>query len=800
LGAALVVRGEAWRQAAPTPELAAEGPWTAVWGLLLVGLGLLSWLGAGPQRILAGRDPYLSFALFARLFAIAFTLVGLAPLGGVAIGGLFTEQAPRPLGSGLLTGLAALPFALANGALLLRRDWMSKRIKWVQEHIGGLWIVQFVLYAGPGLIWLLAWRKVSLTLRDGGAGGAANVPISGMGPDAVFVIGALAQAMAAVTLLAIQRSELVQRRLFARGFSVWCITWLGVVLYNMSGHFGAHAARYTLAGIGPTIPVVLVTVPNVLASIPPSVGPKSVLHTGDSDTRPPMLLPIWLAQGIGIAVAAIAFLFVPERVAAAIAAQEKSPELWELDQMRLHGSYFAFFAFLSWSAMTQLNHWIWRAVARQFVFWSGATLAAYLLAYNTIVYSRAALLGPSAMLAILMVNLWLLGHSSVSEDLGIAPGPIGLCEGDLVVAAPMAAQVVQKKKRASHLHGVGAQGSLEVTIPEPSDPHFPQNDYFHARRGKSCPATMRFANLTHEDDASLDVRGAALRIGEEDDPERFDLVFNTGSFAPPRNLIEFAKFVVSKWAPTFVARAAIRKNPIFFEGGVAGLRRAPESYAKLFYYSQIVRIWVGVRGPTKVLDPPEPLKSFEGLRRMFLVRYRLAPLALLPDGGLPAGARPESYPRAYADESGLPDDTDTAAMWIRSRRPDERRPKDYLRRGLKQALARGEPVRFALQAQFHEAEEPDGKTGDALAWYNAGVDWDDDVCPWRDLGLISLTRALGDAETERLWFNPGKHPFSMGVPASPGPADYRSLGDGEVRVMRALSLLRQRLQRWGGAR
>jgi hypothetical protein len=797
-GAALVLRGETWTHAAPTPELSAEAPWTAVWGLLLIGLGLLSWLGAGPQKILEGRHPDASFVQFARLFAVAFALVGLAPLGGVALFALLTEGPPRPLGSGLLTGLAAIPFALANGALLLRRDWMSKRIEWVQERIGGLWLAQFVFYVGPGLLWLLAWRQISEDLRDGGPADAASATVAGFGCNAVFLIGALAMAMAVVTLQAIERAELVHRRMFARGFSVWCITWLAVVLYNMSGHFGAYAARYTLAGIGATIPVVLVTAPNVLASIPPAIGPKSVLETGDADTRPRMLLLLWLGQGIGIAVAAIAFAFVPERVAALIAAHDEPPAIWELDQMRIHAPYYAFFAYLSFAGMTQMNRWMWRAIARQFVFWSATMLAAYVFVYNTIVYSRAALMGPGAMLAILVVNLWLLRRTSVSEDLGIAPGPIGLGEGDLVVAAPMAIQVVQKKKRASHLYGAGAQGALLVTIPAPSDPRFPQNDFFHAHRGATCPVTMRFANLTNEDDASLDVRGAALRIGHEDDPERFDLVFNTGSFAPPQNLYEFASFVVSKWAPTSVSRAAIRGNPIFFEGGVAGLRRAPESYAKLFYYSQIVRIWVGVRGATALLEPPEPLRSFEGLRRMFLVRYRLAPLALLPDA---PGVPPESYPlSAYEVESGLPDDTDTAAMWIRSRRPDERRPKDYLRRGLMQALARGEPVRFALQAQFHEVEEPDGKTGDALAWYNAGVDWDEDTCPWRDLGVISLTRALGDAETERLWFNPGKHPLSMGIPASPGPSDYRSLGDAEVRVMRALSLLRERMQRWGGAR
>jgi hypothetical protein len=797
-GAALVGRGGFTMGGDPpyprSGLLPADGPWTAVWGLLLVGLGLMSWLGAGPQKILQGSQPDLSFRQFARLFAVAFTLVGLAPLGGIAVGGLFTEGTPRPLGSGLLTGVAALPFALANGALLLRPDWMSRRIAWVQERIGVLWIAQFFLFVVPALIWLIAWRRISISV----AGLPPDDPVVGIGPDCVFLMGAVALGMATSTLAAIERTELVHSRLFARAFSVWCIVWHAITLHNMSGHFGVHEARYTLAGIGAFIPVLFVTPPNILGSIRNSVGPERLLETGDSDTRPRMLLPLWFAQGSAIAGAAVVAIFAPELIAGLVAAPKTFAKPWELDQIRLHGSYFAFFAFLSWATMTQKARWIWRTAARQFVIWSVLMLGGYVSIINSNVYSRAGLLVPGAMVVILFLNSWLLRQPSVSEDLGIPRGPTGLGEGDLLVATPMAIQVVQKKKRASHLFGVGAMGSLKVTIPDPSDPHFPQNDFFHALREKTCSVTMRFANLTHEDDASLDVRGAALRIGDEDDPECFDLVFNTGSFAPPRNVLEFTTFVISKWAPPSVARRAIRRNPIFFEGGVAGLRRAPESYAKLFYYSQIVRIWVGVRGPTKVLKEAETLRNFEGLRRMFLVRYRLAPLALLPDA---PGVPHESHPRdAYAVESGLPDDTDTAALWIRSRRPDERRPRDYLRRAFKQALARGETVRFAFQAQFHEAEEPEGKTGHALAWYNAGVDWDDDACPWRDLGEISLTRALDDDETERLWFNPGRHPLSMGVPASPDPSDYRSLGDAEVRVMRALHILRETLHRWGGAR
>ena len=217
------------------------------------------------------------------------------------------------------------------------------------------------------------------------------------------------------------------------------------------------------------------------------------------------------------------------------------------------------------------------------------------------------------------------------------------------------------------------------------------------------------------------------------------------------------------------------------EGGIAGLRRAPDSYGRLIFHSQIVRIWIGQ-------ERAEPGAGEISLQpAMYLARYRLVPLALLPPDSPPeAGTRSDDL----LPESGLPDSVDAAAPWDRARRPGEGRPVDYLREELRRRLQAGPAVELLLQVQLHRAEDPGERRGSALAWYDASVDWDETVTPWQNLGRIDLTQALGAAETERLRFNPAHHPLNFGVPEAVSLLDPRSLGASELRVMSAISSLR----------
>lgn len=154
-------------------------------------------------------------------------------------------------------------------------------------------------------------------------------------------------------------------------------------------------------------------------------------------------------------------------------------------------------------------------------------------------------------------------------------------------------------------------------------------------------------------------------------------------------------------------------------------------------------------------------------RALHLVRYRCAPADL----GL---------------ESGLPSDADASHIWIRTRLPGDDRAPNYLRQELRDRLT-GAPVVMRLQAQFHRP-----RPGESLEWFNASLDWDEATHPWRDLGTIELHEALDDPDTELLQFDPGNHPPTLGIPIAHSPFDYRSMGDSEARVVRAL----QRTRLW----
>ncbi len=82
--------------------------------------------------------------------------------------------------------------------------------------------------------------------------------------------------------------------------------------------------------------------------------------------------------------------------------------------------------------------------------------------------------------------------------------------------------------------------------------------------------------------------------------------------------------------------------------------------------------------------------------------------------------------------------------------------------------------------------------GDTDDWYNASVEWDERECPWIDVGRVDLDQPMSDADCELLQFNPGNHPMTLGVPRSSSPLDFRSMGDSEARVVRAL----QRFRLW----
>lgn len=603
-----------------------------------------------------------------------------------------------------------------------------------------MWYAQAAFFLIAGAFWLLAPTHAFLQISSL-AHPKNIVAIAG-----IRLIGPFAVAHGFLTMLGQTSSRRGMYAQFARLFAFFLIPWCAVVVYIVRGQRQDTWAPslYAFLAVGSTF--MLLNAGVAFSSRSPQVTAK-----GYATTAPRRLWAFWGLQAVLMLAMGAVLMFRPEDVVRHVTSPGSNAfrDSFTVAQFRMISPYPFSVAFFTIYGMVQ-TVWveIWTGLCRIFaaLFWLLAV--ASLLTYDPARF-REWLLVAAVLFTILgSANAWMARHARRDALEEARRDYVKWTPLDLPAGVPMWIQSFFTKRRASHLFGVGAQGTFTV-VP---DPRFPPNEFFEA--GRELPIQMRFANLTHEDDAALDVRGAAIKLLSKEGRSLYDTVLNTGSFCPASNVLEFSKFVVSKFLPTFLVKMALQRDSTAREGGVAGLRRAPTSYAALHYYGQIVRGWIDTD------------------RHMHLVRYRL-----LGDPG---------------PESGLPDASDCSHVWLRGRRPNDLRPTTYLRAELVERLRRG-PVELLFQAQFHRAV-----SGESLAWYNAGVDWDEEDHPWHDVGRIVLDRALPDPETEKLVFNPGNQPRSLYTPISDGFLDYRSLGDSEVMVMKRLQAMRTWLYDWFG--
>ena len=600
------------------------------------------------------------------------------------------------------------------------------------------WLAQLGLLTAYGAAALLVPRRaIALLTGDG-----ADVPR--LEVDLVRSTGAAFLVLDLATLLALMRlRDPGLRRALARAFCAFFVAWSTVVAINhQSGHFIGWVPYLTF------IPGYVLALLNLqIARRPWTEGERELawIRPGSANAKPPQAWPLWLVQGLGLSALAVLLLAAPARGLAwltGLGSDALPPRA--LEEARVLGACFLGSALVTFTAMAQQVWITWRELAMTFA----VTLAAWAGAFTWGHASGSFALGPWLVLAgfaLLLAagNLALVRLRDPWADEDVEVDTEDWTFTDLVAGPMMGLQTLMTKRRASHLVGVGARGRF---VAEP-DASVPANDFLVP--GTEWPLQARFANLTELDDASLDVRGGSIKLSLHPWKSPFDLLMNTGSFCPAGNVVEFAAFVASKFMPTIGSEIIVKSNPNALEGGVAGLRRGPDSFARLYFHAQKPSYWV----------------STDNVR--YLVRWRMAPWDL-------------------GRESGLPDDADCSHVWIRARRHGDTRPASYLREELKARLARG-PVAFRLQAQFHRPE-----AGDGLAWYDASVEWDGLDHPWLDVGRVELLEPLPPAVTERLQFNPANHPPSLPIPVGASLMDPRSLGSSEYRVVRRL----QRLRLW----
>ncbi len=612
-----------------------------------------------------------------------------------------------------------------------------------------LWVVQWLILLITGLVGLFApYFLVDAIVNNK----EINPEHYHYAADALRVTSAFVLGLAGFTIFALMLSQTVARRRFAILFVI-CFGALALTLWLA---FATDIYDSTVIMACAVLTLFTLFNLNWALQVPP--GKRKQNNAGVAGSKPPSSWAAWFVQLLVLGASGIALILAADHVllflsnhgSATIVAD--NPDLDTAAKKLIHHQWqlvgiMAFvFAVLSGFGMVTQRESIWRG----FAFIASATFLVVALTLVFVTFTDRYHLASLSMLVIAVVFFymnrsimrhpatWEIDDSEVTDAWTII---------DLVAGPLMALAVLMKKRRSSHLLGSGARGRFIVAGSDDAPPEYPQHDLFVP--GTEFPVQVRMANLTETDDAALDVRGFSLKLSNHRYHSPFDMMMNTGTFCPAFNLVTFAGFVASKFVPTAGSRAIVRSNLVAREGGIAGLRRAPNSFAELKYYSQLVRHWV----------------DLEGVRH--LVRYRV-----IPDIGI--------------EESGLPSDEDAAQIWERGRLPQETRAKNYLRSEIKQRVNE-QGVRMRFQAQFHTPVP-----GDTADWYNSSVEWDERICPWVDLGMIELNEALSDADTELLQFNPNNHPYTLGIPASRSPLDYRSMADSDARVVGAL----QRVRLW----
>jgi arachidonate 5-lipoxygenase len=563
-------------------------------------------------------------------------------------------------------------------------------------------------------------------------------------------IGVTGTTLGLLSVLSFSVQSRAQERGFARALAVFYSTWGTTMLSNYLHNRDWYDARSVLSlAFAAYVAALVCVIEWRAADVAPADPPLGRAGTAAVGTW-----YLWGAQAAFFFGSALTIVLGLDHLLALLLRPGAS-NAFVADQFRLCACYFTTLGLYSLLAMQNQPTWVWRSFAGIFAFLSGGIVLDMLVGQSPLLWTPWVLLWVLPVLGFLVGNLIAL-RQPLPTWLEDAPESVGgWKEGDIVPGAPMGLQTLLTRRRASHLLGTGARGKFVVAARDSAGPQFPENDFFVP--GRELDLRIRFANLTILDDAGLDVRGASIKLADTDWDSPFDMVLNTGSFCPVSHLLGFTLLVGSKFMPEAAEGFVVRRNPLMLKGAVAGMRRAPESFSDLRYYSQIIRGW----------ETPD--------RRRYLVRYRLVPDAEVP-------------------ESGLPNAEDCSHVWQRARLKTDHRTSDYLRRELRERVAR-EPVKLRFEAQFH----PYLPTL-AIQWYDASLEWEEHTHPWMTLGHLTLTAALADEELERTRFSPGNKPPSLFIFGASSLLDPRSLGDSEVRVMVRLQQFRMWLQRFGRLR
>ncbi|MBV1872763.1 MAG: catalase [Gammaproteobacteria bacterium] len=287
--------------------------------------------------------------------------------------------------------------------------------------------------------------------------------------------------------------------------------------------------------------------------------------------------------------------------------------------------------------------------------------------------------------------------------------------------------------RATHLWGVAAAGTFKVS----DSADLPAHDFF--KKGNEYPIQLRHANVSFEDDACKGVRSGSLKFSHQSDDSPLDLLMNTGEGNGFWNIKTFISFTWARIRGEKGFKSYCDKYPEACQVARGSVRRAPDSFSQLRYYSKI----------------PFHFHTQDG--KILLVKFKLGPYEKVPDSGLVTG-------------------DDYINVWQQQRLPEETRDMDYLRKEFLSRISEKE-IKYRLSMQLHTPI-----SGESEEIYNAAQAWDENTHPWIELGVATFSKSLSTTQAELLQFQVNNMPDSISVIPAKSMSDYNSIGYARSKV------------------
>lgn len=295
----------------------------------------------------------------------------------------------------------------------------------------------------------------------------------------------------------------------------------------------------------------------------------------------------------------------------------------------------------------------------------------------------------------------------------------------LIIALTMG---IKARQRMSHNNGIAARGKFTAD----PDPLIPKHPFF--AKGNVYPCRVRHGSATFYDDAMQCIRSCSIKMSDDNWKSPFDLELNTGKislFWNVASFVQLAKLRQQQWGVEY--QNYYKEYPKGKEAAIDNLRRNPTSFAHLIYHSQTPLLWVsedGVKGYAK---------------------YRVRPFEDIPETGIISGR-------------------DVLEPQNQRVIPGETRTRNYLKEEYADRVRETKSVKYRLQVQTRNAEPNEDP-----AIFNSAIHWDENVFPFRDLGVIEIHETLNWDDSNMTTFSFGNLPKGLGIIPAKSIYDFNSL-------------------------